>query len=127
MVLILLYFFLVNFNNLGSQVLWLFSGKNIWLKDLIQNFGIINKSRARGPEGLYLLYIVSKKVIDASNEPWSKLKSSVGNLDCLLSLSLSVHHQWDVSIDEGEGEEFNTILAWTWLGVLFRTEKEETH
>lgn len=27
----------------------------------------------------------------------------------LLSLSLSVHHQWDVSIDEGEREELNTV------------------
>lgn len=29
--------------------------------------------------------------------------------ESLLSLSLSVHHQWDVSIDEGEREELNAV------------------
>lgn len=44
-----------------------------------------------------------------------------------LSLSLRVHHQRDVAVDEGEGEELDTVqvLAGRRLSVLFGTEEEE--
>lgn len=69
-------------------------------------------------------------------KPFTRTQGIITLLYCLtlathevssLSLSLRVHHQRDVAVDEGEGEELDTVQVLTGrrLSVLFGTEEEE--